>query len=311
MCGFFIDRQLNKTGSGIYFNMIYLFLVALIWSFSFSFIEIYLSNQVDTWFSVFVRILLAFLLFSPFLRKTAVSFRHALSLMMTGALQLGIMYFFYYQAFLYISVPEILLFKTMTPLYITLFYDLSTRKRLRMTYLFTTLLAIAGAVVIRYKHISTNFIIGFILIQCADFCFALGQVRYKRIMEKVTIPQHYAFSWVYLGALLAATSGLLAFGNYHAVPTSAMQWIILVWLGVVSSGICYFLWNYGATKVDAGILAIMNNLIIPTGILINVIVTDQHLDWFRFSIGALLIVLAIVIHKLCIVERPLPAIAAE
>jgi drug/metabolite transporter (DMT)-like permease len=34
---------------------------------------------------------------------------------------------------------------------------------------------------------------------------------------------------------------------------------ILVWLGVVASGLGYFMWNYGATQVDAGTLGIMNN----------------------------------------------------
>ena len=38
-----------------------------------------------------------------------------------------------------------------------------------------------------------------------------------------------------------------------------MQWSVLVWLGVVASGLGYFMWNYGATQVDAGTLGIMNN----------------------------------------------------
>ncbi len=39
----------------------------------------------------------------------------------------------------------------------------------------------------------------------------------------------------------------------------------VVFLGVVASGIGYFMWNYGATQVDAGTLGIMNNMHVPPG----------------------------------------------
>ncbi len=38
-------------------------------------------------------------------------------------------------------------------------------------------------------------------------------------------------------------------------------------LGVVASGLGYFMWNYGATRVDAGTLGIMNNVHVPAGLL--------------------------------------------
>lgn len=285
--------------------MLYLFLVALIWSFSFSFIEVYLSNQVDVWFAVFIRIILALLVFLPFLKTKGMTVKQRVLLMGVGASQLGIMYFFYYHAFLYISVPEILLFKIMTPIYVTLLYDLSHYRRLRMAYLFTALLAVCGAAIIRYNEISNDFIVGFILIQCANFFFALGQVGYKRIFERYAIPQFYAFSWVYLGAAIVATLGWLLFGDSRGLPTTGTQWFILVWLGVVASGVCYFLWNYGATQVDAGMLAIMNNMIIPLGILVNVLVWHQNLNWPKFVAGSVLIVLAIFIHRFWIVRRPM------
>lgn len=40
-----------------------------------------------------------------------------------GAIQLGLMYVFYYHSFLFLSVPEVLLFTVMTPIYITLIND--------------------------------------------------------------------------------------------------------------------------------------------------------------------------------------------
>ncbi|PXZ07834.1 EamA family transporter [Gilliamella apicola] len=276
--------------------MYYLIFVTIVWSFSFSFIAVYLSGQVDTWFAVVMRVLLAFITFIPFLRFKNVSIKQMLLLMGVGACQLGIMYFFYYNSFQYISVPEVLLFTISTPIYVTIIYDLLQGHRLRLNYLLTAIIAVIGAAIIRYDHISRDFIIGFLLIQGANIVFALGQVGYKRIMELYPLPQHQAFAWVYFGAIVVATIGWLLFGNADKLPTTQLQWGIIIWLGVVASGLCYFLWNLGATKVDSGTLAIMNNLVIPTGILVNVIIWHQSIDWGRFSVGSAVIVFALILH---------------
>ncbi|MDF7669811.1 carboxylate/amino acid/amine transporter [Orbaceae bacterium ESL0721] len=276
--------------------MVYLSIVTIIWSFSFSFIAVYLSGQVDTWFAVISRILLAFITFIPFLRFKNISLKQILLLMGVGACQLGIMYFFYYNSFLYISVPEVLLFTIFTPIYVTIIYDLLQRHTLRLSYLFTAIIAVIGTAIIRYDHISQNFLIGFLLVQGANLVFALGQVGYKRIIELYPMPQYQAFAWVYAGAVIVAMVGWLLFGNPEKLPTTLTQWTIIVWLGVVASGLCYFLWNYGATKVDSGTLAIMNNMVIPTGILVNVIIWHQQIDWPRFLLGSAVIVFALILH---------------
>ena len=100
-----------------------------------------------------------------------------------------------------------LLFTISTPIYVTLIYDFLQGHRLRLVYLLTAVIAVIGAAVIRYDHISRDFIIGFLLIQGANIVFALGQVGYKRIMELYPLPQHQAFAWVYLGAILVASIG--------------------------------------------------------------------------------------------------------
>ncbi|MWN31046.1 EamA family transporter [Gilliamella sp. Pra-s65] len=276
--------------------MVYLIFVTIVWSFSFSFIAVYLSGQVDTWFAVVMRVLLAFVTFIPFLRFKNINFKQMFLLMGVGACQLGIMYFFYYNSFQYISVPEVLLFTIFTPIYVTVIYDLLQGHRLRMSYLFTAIIAVIGAAIIRYDYISRDFVIGFLLIQGANIVFALGQVGYKRIMEIYPMPQHQAFAWVYFGAVIVAALGWGLFGDWSKLPTTNLQWGIIVWLGVIASGLCYFLWNFGATKVDSGTLAIMNNVVIPTGILVNVVIWHQSIDWLRFLLGSIVIVLALLLH---------------
>ncbi|MDR0807325.1 MAG: carboxylate/amino acid/amine transporter [Enterobacteriaceae bacterium] len=277
----------------------------VLWAFSFSLIGVYLSGQVDTWFAVFIRIALAFVVFLPFLRIRAVSLKQALLFMLVGAFQLGIMYLFYYQSFLYLSVPEILLFTIMTPIYVTLIYDLLVGNRLRAGYLFSALLAVVGALVIRYNQLSAQFWLGLCLVQGANICFAIGQVGYKRLMEMYPMPQRNAFSWFYLGALCVAGVAWLIFGDNSKMPTTGLQWGILIWLGIGASGLGYFMWNYGATQVDAGTLAIMNNALIPAGLLVNFAIWQHDVDWLRLSIGGGIIAASLLVHKWWVVPNGL------
>ncbi|MFP3410010.1 hypothetical protein SB757_35920, partial [Pseudomonas sp. SIMBA_065] len=71
----------------------------------------------------------------------------------------------------------------MTPLYVTLIYDLSSRRPLRMGYICSALLAVAGAAIIRYDKVSDHFWFGLLLVQLANICFAAGMVGYKRLQE--------------------------------------------------------------------------------------------------------------------------------
>jgi len=271
--------------------------VTFLWAFSFSLIGVYLAGQVDAWFSVLMRVALATFVFLPFLKLQQISIKVALQLMVCGAFQLGIMYGFYYQSFLYLSVPEVLLFTVMTPIYITLLNDLLDR-RLNIGFIISALLAVIGAIAIRYQGIDEGFLKGLLIVQGANLCFATGQVGYKRIIakERKDLPQRTVFGWFFIGALSVVIPCYLVFGDPDKLPTTTLQWSILFYLGIVASGIGYFAWNKGATMVNIGTLAVANNLLIPAGIIVNVLFWNRDADILRLSIGAGIILLALVVN---------------
>ena len=141
-----------------------LWIVTALWAFSFSLIGVYLAGQVDTWFSALSRTVLAALVFVPFLKPRQINAQLALKLMAIGAIQIGLMYSFYYHSFLYLSVPEVLLFTVMTPVYITLINDLLERK-INYHFLFSALLAIVGAITMRYTELTSDYLFGLLLVQ--------------------------------------------------------------------------------------------------------------------------------------------------
>ncbi|WP_172565015.1 carboxylate/amino acid/amine transporter [Vibrio navarrensis] len=278
--------------------MFYLNAVTLLWAFSFSLIGVYLAGQVDSWFSVLMRVALASVVFLPFLKFKGISKTLIGKLMLVGAFQLGLMYCFYYQSFLLLSVPEVLLFTVFTPIYVTLIYDL-LKGRFSPWYLLTALIAVAGAALIKFSTINENFLLGFLVVQGANLCFAIGQVGYKFIMEKesLDLPQHTVFGYFYLGALCVALVAFALLGNVNKLPTTDVQWGILIYLGLIASGLGYFAWNKGATMVNAGALAVMNNALVPAGLIVNIVIWNRDVDLLRLAIGGGVILLSLWINE--------------
>lgn len=278
--------------------MFYLSAVTLLWAFSFSLIGVYLSGQVDSWFAVLMRIALASLVFLPFLKFKNISGKLIIKLMAIGGIQLGLMYCFYYQSFLLLTVPEVLLFTVFTPIYVTLIYDL-LKGRFSPWYLVTAIIAVAGAAIIKFSGINQNFVLGFLVVQGANLCFAIGQVGYKFVMEKEAthIPQRTVFGYFYLGALVVAAVAFALMGNLNKLPTTTTQWGILIYLGVIASGLGYFVWNKGACLVNAGALAIMNNALVPAGLIVNILIWNRDVDYPRLIIGGIVILLSLWVNE--------------
>lgn len=277
--------------------MFYLVLMTCVWAFSFSLIGVYLAGQVDAYFSVLIRVALAGLIFLPFIRK--VQPRLAISLMTIGAVQLGCMYLFYFNSFKLLSVPEVLLFTILTPVYVTLICDIM-RGYFNVRFLISAVIAVLGAFIIRYNNIGSDILTGFLIVQGANFCFALGQVSYKILLERneTNLPQRALFGYFYLGALIVVSISWLLLGNAEKLPTTSLQWGILVYLGIVASGLGYFLWNKGATMVDAGVLAIMNNALIPAGLIVNLLIWNRDANLPRLALGGAVLLLSLVVHEM-------------
>ncbi|WP_312415041.1 carboxylate/amino acid/amine transporter [Pseudescherichia sp.] len=283
--------------------MALLIITTVLWAFSFSLYGEYLAGHIDSYFSVLMRVGLAALVFLPFLRTRGHGLKTIGLYMLVGAMQLGIMYMLSFRAYLYLTVSELLLFTVLTPLYITLIYDLMSRRRLRWGYALSALLAVIGAGIIRYDQVTNHFWTGLLLVQLSNISFAIGMVGYKRLMETRPMPQHNAFAWFYLGAFLVAVVAWFSLGNAQKLPETTLQWGILAFLGVVASGIGYFMWNYGATQVDAGTLGIMNNMHVPAGLLVNLAIWQEQPHWPSFILGGTVIVASLWVHRRWVAPR--------
>lgn len=209
----------------------YLIIVALIQAFSFNLIGEYLAGQVDSYFAVLARVVLALLVFLPLTRWREVEPRFMRSMLLIGALQYGITYVCLYLSFRVLTVPEVLLFTILTPLHVTLIED-ALNRRFNPWALLAALVAVAGAAVIRFDSVTGEFFIGFLLLQLANFTYAAGQVLYRHLVARhpSALPHYKRFGYFYLGALLVVLPAFLLFGNAQHLPSTDTQWLVLLFL---------------------------------------------------------------------------------
>ena len=78
---------------------------------------------------------------------------------------------------------------------------------------------------------------------------------------------------------------------------SGTAWATLLFLGLVSSGLCFFWWNQGAAQVNAGTLAAFNNAKIPLGVACSLLVFGEHADLVRLAVSAGLLAAAVWVSK--------------
>lgn len=244
--------------------MLHLLAVSLVWAFSFGLIKRHLAG-VDSTFVTAARLGLALLVFAPFLRIGSLRPRLIMTLAAIGALQFGLMYLAYIESFRYLRAYEAALFTITTPIFVTLFAD-ALDGRLRLRALAAALLAVVGTMFVLLRPTQLELtLIGFGLVQLSNAAFAVGQVWYRRLRAREnTLRDRDVFGLLYAGAFVLATLVMLVRGGW-TVPTGA-QTATLLYLGVLASGVGFFLWNVGATRVSAGVLAVMNNLKIPLAV---------------------------------------------
>jgi drug/metabolite transporter (DMT)-like permease len=101
------------------------------------------------------------------------------------------------------------------------------------------------------------------------------------------------FAWLFLGGAAAAALAMLFFSVTPNPPLSGSQALTLLYLGLLASGIGFFLWNIGSSRVSAGTLAVMNNLKIPLAVGVSLLVFHERADLARLAVGGSAILLAL------------------
>ncbi len=248
--------------------MLSLLAASLIWAFSFGLIKTQLAG-VDPRAVAFVRLALATLVFAPWLMRLGPSrlwWRYAV----LGAVQFGLMYVLYIASYAYLPAYAVALFTVFTPIYVVLMEDAWSR-RFDPRHLAAAVLAVAGGALVVWRGLPAGEVWrGILLLQGANLCFAVGQLVYRRwrLAQGTEASSDAAnLAWMYLGAaLLAGLAATISGGLGDLAVLKGPAHLTLLYLGLLPTGVAFYLWNRGAGRVGAGVLAAANNLKIPLAV---------------------------------------------
>ncbi len=270
-----------------------LLLVSLLWAFSPGLIKGRLVG-IDSGFLSAARVGLAFAVFVPFLRFRGLALRTGLALAGIGAVQFGLMYLAYNESFRHLQSYEVALFTLTTPIFVTLLAD-ALDGTLRLRALLAALVAVAGAAVVSLKGIAIeSTLIGLALVQLSNAAFAIGQVFYRRLRrQNPGLVDLHVFALLYAGAFAVTLPIALAHTDFATFGLNPTQTLTLLYLGVLASGLGFFLWNLGAIRVPSGTLAVMNNAKIPLMVACSLLVFGESANLPRLFVGGGLMALAV------------------
>jgi drug/metabolite transporter (DMT)-like permease len=273
--------------------MIYLLAVSLLWAFSFGLVKGLAG--LDSSAVALVRLAVSLAVFAPFLRGAGLGAAAALRLALVGAVQFGAMYILYLRSYAHLHAFEVALFTITTPVFVAL-ADALLERRWLARYFAAAALSVAGAAVVLWRSVDDPAVLGgFVLVQLSNVCFAVGQVAWRR--ERARIPAAASDSSIFAlplaGALALTAAVSLPSTDWRLFAPTPSQWASIGYLGAGASGLGFFLWNKGATRVNAGSLAVFNNAKIPLGIACSILVFGERADLARLCAGAALMALGV------------------
>lgn len=218
--------------------------------------------------------------------------------MILGAVQFGIMYLAYIKSYQFLPGYLVAVFTIFTPFYVialnTIFVKNSRDLKKLLVTMAAVTLSIVGAATIVFKSPGQDeFLIGFLILQLANISFAIGQWNYQRWADQESNAGNMA--WMYMGAALFASLVSFPLLDWSSVSISDEQILVLLYLGIIASGLCFYLWNSGSKQVSPATLAVMNNGYIPMAVIASIVLFSEEADLVRLIIGGGLILLSVLI----------------
>ncbi len=282
--------------------MIYLAVVSIIWAFSFGLIGSSLAG-LDSFLVATLRLGIASVAFLFMLRIKSIGLIDHARLVLMGAIQFGVMYGCYMKAFQYLPSHIVAIFSITTPIYVVLIHNLR-QKSFSKKFILVALLSVVGAGIIKAQSVPSGDIwTGFSLMQVAGLSFAFGQVAYRDWKKgNPQVVDRSVFGLLILGGFVSVGCFSFILTDFSDLNISLEQWQSIVYLGIVASGLGFFLWNKGATKVNPGTLAAFNNAVVPLAVLCSLFVFREveslsSEDLLRLILGSSFILCAVVLSK--------------
>lgn len=245
--------------------------------------------------------LLAYAVWLVFRRKSVlrIEVKDMIPLLLLGLINIPMNQLMFVWGLKYTTAPNAALAYALSPAFVLLLSWLFMGEKLSGNKAVGVVVAIVGSAIIlneRGFDTRSELFFGNIIELCASLSWALYTVFGRKVALK--------YGAVYTTALSMFIGFFLYLPLYSVLPVqhvapqvlNAEQWMGLLYLGVMTSGVGFALWYYLLTKLEAGKVAVFNNLQPVLTTLIAVIYFRQYPSPM-FILGGLIVLVGVIITQ--------------
>lgn len=219
-------------------------------------------------------------------------------LLILGALNIPINQYLFLTSMHYTNPPNVALAYALTPAFVLIIAFLFLKEKITIIRTVGILIAIAGTITILFEKgidFSSDSFYGDMLALIASLSWALYTIVGKNFTRKYGAIFSTGLSMI-VGFTLFLPIYFISSPELVIASITANQWLQIVYLGVVTSGIGYAIWFYALKKIDASKLAVFNNMQPIFTTLLAIFILSHELT-LTFIIGGILILSGVILTQ--------------
>lgn len=215
-----------------------------------------------------------------------------------GVLNIPLNQFLFLNALERTSAPNVALEYALTPAFVLIIARIFLNERLSKFKTIGVIVAISGTILILSEKgfdFSSDSFLGDIIGLFASFSWALYTIIGRKQTQK--------YGGVFSTGVSMLTGTILyipiffIFGN--EVDTSSISninWLQILYIALMTAGVGYAIWYYALSKLEAGKVAVFNN-IQPVFTTLLAIIFLSHIPTLQFAIGGFLIIFGVILTQ--------------
>lgn len=240
--------------------------------------------------------LIFFSLFQKFVKK--IEKKDIWIFILMGLLNIPLNQFLFLNALERTSAPNVALEYALTPAFVLIIARIFLKEKLSKLKTIGVAVAISGTILILSEKgfdFNSNSFQGDIIGLMASFSWALYTIVGRKQSQKYGGVFSTGIS-MFLGTILYLPMFYFLDVDINLDKISTINWLQILYLGVMTAGVGYAIWYYALQKLEAGKVAVFNN-IQPVFTTILAIIFLSHSPTIEFAIGGTLIVGGVILTQ--------------
>ncbi len=206
--------------------------------------------------------------------------------------------FLFFMSLKYTSPPNVALAYALSPAFILVIAYFFLHEKLSRLKTLGIMIALGGTLLILFEkglNISSDNFLGNLLALSASLAWAIYTIVGKKYVLKYGAIYTTAVAMCF-GLILFLPVFFLLRPDYALSQIDTSLWGQIFYLGLITSGVAYVLWYFALKKMEAGKLAVFNNLQPILTTILAIIFLDYSLTSY-FIVGGILTIIGVIVTQ--------------